>query len=132
MGASVLLLSLFLLCVAQRSLQVSVDPAKYEGKVIKGNRNALFLVKDGKRSTFPDFYTFTHMGFNMSVISKIPDDVLNAIPLGDVIKPIAVYRPEDFMYHRLCSDPDRLVSVSVLYTMYYFELSWQIASVDVK
>eukprot|EP01032_Pedospumella_encystans_P010954 gene10954-12780_t len=45
----------------------------------------------------------------MSVISKIPDDILNAIPLGDVIKPIAVYRPEDFMYHRLCSDPDRLV-----------------------
>lgn len=85
----------------------------YEGKVIKGNRNALFLVQGGKRSAFPDFYTFTQMGFNMSVIQKIPDDILNRIPMGTPIKSIEVYRGEDYMYHRLCSDPDRLVICSV-------------------
>ena len=113
-----LLACLFLACLVQQSWQVDVNPAKYEGKVIKGNRNALFLVQRGKRTAFPDFYTFTQMGFNMSSIAKIPDDVLNAIPLGDPIKAIAVYRPEDFMYHRLCSDPERLVS-SIMMSCYY-------------
>jgi hypothetical protein len=89
--------------------RASTEGQNYEGKVIKGNRNALFLVQNGQRLQFPDFYTFTQMGFNMSVIQKIPDPIMNAIPLGAPIRPIAVYRPEDFMYHRVCSDPDRLV-----------------------
>ena len=87
----------------------STEDQSYEGKVIKGNRNALYLVQNGQRLQFPDFYTFTQMGFNMSVIQKIPDPIMHAMPLGTPIRPISVYRPEDFMYHRVCSDPDRLV-----------------------
>ena len=105
-----LTVALVLACLLQHSLQSSDVAAKYEGKVIKGNRNALFLVNHGQRTAFPDFYTFTQMGFNMSVIAKIPDVELNAIPMGPMIKAIPVYRGEDFMYHRVCSDVDRLVS----------------------
>lgn len=91
---------------------LSTEQHRYEGQVVKGNRNALFLVQQGQRLQFPDFYTFTHMGFNLSVIKKIPDPELHSIPLGTPIKPIAVYRPDDFMYHRVCTDPDRLVRAS--------------------
>lgn len=109
MAAQLCLVSLLsLLCI-----WLCVSPseaASYEGEVVKGNRNALFLVRGGHRLMFPDFYTFTQMGFNMSVIRKIPDPELNAIPVGAPIKPIPVYRPEDFMYHRVCTDAERLVS----------------------
>ena len=98
-----------LLCLLHVALSSAPSDNKYEGKVIKGNRNALYLVQNGRRNQFPDFHTFSNMGFNMTSISKIPDDILNAIPLGETIKPIAVYRPEDFMYHRVCSDAERLV-----------------------
>ena len=91
-------------------LTMSNEWQEYEGKVVKGNRNALYLIQNGQKLQFPDFYTFTQMGFNMSVINKIPDPVLHSIPIGVPIKPIAVYRPEDFMYHRVCSDPHRMVS----------------------
>lgn len=104
---SFLVAHLCILCLCACTYAAAGD---YEGKVVKGNRNALFLVQDGRRSAFPDFYTFTQMGFNMSVIQKIPDDILNNMPMGTPIKAIAVYRGEDYMYHRVCSDPDRLVS----------------------
>jgi hypothetical protein len=93
-------------------MSLSGGSENYEGQVVKGNRNALYLVRNGQRAQFPDFYTFTQMGYNMSVIRKIPDADLNSIPLGSPVSAIAVYRPEDFMYHRLCSDPDRLVSTT--------------------
>lgn len=98
------------LCILCLCVFTCAAAGEYDGKVVKGNRNALFLVQDGRRSAFPDFYTFTQMGFNMSVIQKIPDDILNNMPMGTPIKAIAVYRGEDYMYHRVCSDPDRLVS----------------------
>ena len=103
-----------LICMACLWVHIHTsEAANYEGEVVKGNRNALFLVRGGERLMFPDFYTFTQMGFNMSVIRKIPDPVLNSIPVGSPIKPIAVYRPDDFMYHRVCSDADRLVSKEI-------------------
>lgn len=85
------------------------EARKWEGKVVKGNRNALFLIRKGQRHMFPDFYTFSHMGFNVSAIEKIPDDILSTIPLGDNVQPIPVFRPEDYMYHKQCDDPHRMV-----------------------
>ena len=86
---------------------------KYNGKVVKGNRNALFLVRNGARRQFPDFYTFTKMGFNVSNILKIRDDILTSIPLGPHIKSIPApppFRPDDYMYHEQCGDPDKMAS----------------------
>ena len=85
----------------------------YEGKIVKGNRNALFLVQKGQRRQFPDFYTFSKMGYDAVMVQKIPDDILNAIPLGEAIPSIPVFRPDDYMYHTQCEDPDRMVRVQV-------------------
>jgi hypothetical protein len=87
---------------------------KYEGKVIKGNRNALFLVEGGTRRQFPDFYTYDKMGFNISSIMKVKDEILNSIPMGAMVKAIPApppFRPDDYMYHEQCGDPDRMVSL---------------------
>lgn len=89
---------------------VDVLSVDYEGQVVKGNRNALYLVKDGKKRLFPDFYTFSHMGFNAGMVKKIPDDDLSAIPLGSPVDAIPVFRPEDYMYHTQCEDHERMVS----------------------
>lgn len=85
------------------------NPDIYEGRLFKGNRNAIFLVSKGKKSLIPDFHTFSSMGFNISNIEKVPDTFISEIPLGDLIKPIAVYRPDDFMFHKQCDDADRMV-----------------------
>jgi hypothetical protein len=85
---------------------------QYSGIVIKGNRNALFLVENGARRQFPDFFTFDKMGYNLSSIVKIKDDVLTSIPLGPVIKALPQpppFRPDDHMFHEQCGDPDRMV-----------------------
>ena len=87
-----------------------LNPEKYEGKLFKGNRNAIFLIRKGKKHHFPDFNTFVKMGFDTSMVEKVPDDFLQSIPVGDMLKPIPVFRPDDYMYHALCDDPDRLVS----------------------
>lgn len=83
---------------------------EWEGKVVKGNRNALYLVKNGQRHIFPDFWTFTQMGFTTESINKIPDTDLNNIPIGEQVAPIAMFRPDDFMYHMVCDDPERIVN----------------------
>lgn len=82
----------------------------WEEKVVKGNRNALYLVRKGKRHMFPDFHTFTQMGFNTTSVNKIPDDELNRMPMGEMLPAIAIFRPEDYMYHHQCDDPDRMVT----------------------
>ena len=81
-----------------------------EGKLLKGNRNAIFFIQNGKKRLIPDFYTFSHMGFNLTSIEKVSDDFLAELPLGDAIQPIPVFRAEDYMYHKNCEDPDRMVS----------------------
>lgn len=81
-----------------------------EGKLVKGNRNAIYLVRDGEKHLVPDFYTFSKMGFNLTSIEKIPDEELLGIPEGDNLKPIPVFRPEDYMYHKQCEDHDRMVN----------------------
>lgn len=82
-----------------------------EGRLFKGNRNAIFLIQQGRKSLIPDFYTFSKMGFNLSSIEKVPDDYLSNIPTGEAVKPIPVFRPEDYMYHKNCEDPDRMVEI---------------------
>lgn len=82
----------------------------YEGKVVKGTRNALFLVEHGKKRMFPDFYTYTRMGFTIDQVQKLPDNILESIPMGNTLTAIPVFRPEDRMYHSQCEDPDRMVS----------------------
>jgi hypothetical protein len=88
---------------------------EYAGKVIKGNRNALFLVENGARRQFPDFFTFDKMGFNSTSVMKIKDDILTLIPLGPMIKALPQpppFRPDDHMFHEQCGDPDRMVAKS--------------------
>lgn len=83
-----------------------------DGMIIKGNRNALYLFKDDSKHLIPDFHTFTEMGFNFSSITRIPDDVLDKIPLREPVAKIQApppFRPDDYMYHLLCEDPDRMV-----------------------
>ncbi len=87
----------------------SIQPQDYEGKIVKGTRNALFLVQNGQRKMFPDFNTFKTMGYNLSVIENVGDEVLKHIPLGPNITPIPIFRPEDYMYHLECEDADRMV-----------------------
>jgi hypothetical protein len=113
-----ILLACFALGAAKK---LSVDPRDYEGKVVKGTRNALFLVEHGQRRIFPDFNTFKTMGFNLSSIDNVGDDVLKHIPLGETLTPIAVFRPEDHMYHLQCEDPDRMVRTS--FPLLFFCLS---------
>mmetsp|Transcript_18726 Transcript_18726/g.31549 ORF Transcript_18726/g.31549 Transcript_18726/m.31549 type:complete len:676 (-) Transcript_18726:69-2096(-) len=93
---------------ASRNLEDKSHGA-YEGKIIKGNRNALYLVEKGQRRAFPDFHSFTSRGYDISQINRIDDSILNSIPLGETLSVIAVYRPDDFMYHRVCDDADRMV-----------------------
>ena len=84
----------------------------YSGRVVKGNRNALFLIENGARRQFPDFFTFDNMGFKTSSVMKIKDDILTSIPIGPMIKALPQpppFRPDDYMYHEQCGDPDRMV-----------------------
>ena len=91
----------------------------YSGRVVKGNRNALFLVENGARRQFPDFFTFDKMGFNTSSVMKIKDDILTNIPIGPMIKALPQplpFRPDDYMYHEQCEDPDRMVNTEPNYS----------------
>ncbi len=96
---------------------LSDDPSQiHEGEVVKGNRNAIYLVKDGKKHLFPDFHTFISMGFNQSSVKKIPDITLDSISLGDRVPKIAApppFRPDDYMYHYQCEDPERMVNLQL-------------------
>ena len=51
------------------------------------------------------------MGYNMSIVAKVPDHVIAQLPLGPMFPKIAEFRPEDYMYNNLCDDPDRLVFI---------------------
>lgn len=98
--------------IHKQSQQLDSSSNPYEGKLIKGNRNAIFLVQKGQRKQFPDFNTFAKMGFDANNIQKINDEILNSIPLGETITPIPVFRPDDYMYHSQCEDPDRMVTTN--------------------
>ena len=82
-------------------------------EVVKGNRNALFLVDDkGSRHQFPDFFTYTTLNFTADQIRKIDDKILETLPVGSYVKKIQApppFRPDDFMYHELCQEPRRMV-----------------------
>lgn len=103
------------------SVDVQALISKYNGKVIKGNRNALYLIQNGTRRQFPDFWTFTNMSFTIEQIIKVPEVHLEQIPLGSIIPKIQAppaFRPDDYFFHEYCDNPDRMVNdVGVLPTM---------------
>ena len=85
-----------------------------EGMVISTtNGKALYLFKDNKKHPFPDFHTFTAMGFNGADIKKMRPEVLKKVrdgPTLDAIIPPPEFRAEDYMYHHLCEDYLKLVN----------------------
>src|SRR5688572_19103152 len=104
-----ILLTIVSIAVALHPANVATtnEHSEYEGKLVKGNRNAVYLIQKGFRKQFPDFYTFHKMGYDAEKTQKIPDDILNAIPMGETFPSIPVFRPEDYMYHAQCEDADR-------------------------
>ena len=98
---------------SKKRLETSNGATIHGHKVVKGNRNALyFLDNQGTIHLFPDFYTFTTLGFALTDIKKIPDEKLASMPIGDPIKALPApppFRPDDSTYHDLCEDPPRLV-----------------------
>lgn len=58
----------------------------FEEKLIqvKGQRE-IYLVKDKRRHTFPDFTTFIQMGYKLDDVHILPHDVVNAIPMGKML-----------------------------------------------
>jgi len=85
-----------------------------EGMVLSGLRGkALYLYNKAQLQQFPDFYTFTAMGFNMSSIHRMRDEALLNIPRGAMLTRIQgppPFRPDDWMYHNHCDDPPRLIN----------------------
>lgn len=99
----------FLLICACCYTVCTIQLSHLEGSVIKGTRNALFLVQNGRKRMFPDFNTFAKMGFNMSSILKVSNSDLESLPMGPALPAIAVFRPDDYMYHTQCEEPRTMV-----------------------
>lgn len=85
-----------------------------DGMVLSGLRGkALYLYKQKQLLQFPDFYTFSAMGYNMSNIRRMKDEMLLQIPRGTILATIKgppPFRPDDAMYHSHCDDPSRLIN----------------------
>ena len=79
-----------LFCTTYRIIQVNGNgndyitlPDLHEGMIIASNNGkALFLYKNGKKHSFPDFHTFTAMGFNGAAIKKMKSEDLSKVPKG--------------------------------------------------
>jgi len=88
--------------------------APVEGMVIATpNGKALFLYKGGLLKAFPDFNTFTEMGFNSADIKKMRPEHMHKIPKGAALEAIApppTFRADDYMYHNLCEDYARMIN----------------------
>ena len=55
------------------------------------------------------------MGYNTSSVIKISDELLEEISTGSLVDKIQApppFRPDDYMYHSQCEDPDRMVNNS--------------------
>lgn len=85
-----------------------------ENQVLSGVKGkALYLYQNGQKHMFPDYYTFTAMGFNQSSIRRMREDRIDSIPEGTRLKAIPApptFREEDWMFHAHCEDPPRLVN----------------------
>jgi len=73
---------------------VSIDKKEVilkDGSIINGQRTvighkkkAIFFVDGhGTRHAFPDFYTFSKLGFNVEEVRKMDDERVDAMPLGN-------------------------------------------------
>jgi hypothetical protein len=64
-----------------------------DGSVVHGQRTvighkkkAIFFVDgQGTRHAFPDFYTFSKLGFNVEEVRKMDDERVDAMPLGKAV-----------------------------------------------
>jgi hypothetical protein len=83
--------------------------AAYEGRVVKGSKNAIYLVKSSKKCIFPDFNTFVQMGFSLDNVTRLPDSLLDGFERGDTLPSIAMFRADDFSFHTQCDDAHRMV-----------------------
>jgi len=85
-----------------------------EGMVIATpNGKALFLYKGGLLKAFPDFNTFTEMGFNSADIKKMRPEAMGKLTRGAALEAIApppAFRADDYMYHNLCEDFPRMIN----------------------
>jgi hypothetical protein len=114
--AKLFILLTLLICYVSSDGKVNYA-SMYDKKVIKGNRNALFLVQNGFRRQFPDFYTFDTMNYTVASILKVNDENMNSIPLGTMITKIQsppAFRPDDYFYHEYCNYPDRMVIIIMI------------------
>jgi hypothetical protein len=107
-----LVFSLFLVqsCARKREF---LDEAEENMVISTVSGKALYLFKDGSKHLFPDFHTFTAMGFNQSSIHMMRQDKLNQIRLGSKLASIEappVFRELDYMYHSVCENYPRLVN----------------------
>ena len=112
-----LLVHILLLNLAVNGDRISrIVKTPEDGMVLSGLKGkALYLYNGPKGSLmqFPDFYTFSAMGYNMSSIRRMQDDQLLAIPRIEPLKKIQgppPFRPDDWMYHNHCDDPPRLLN----------------------
>ena len=118
MLAKVLTITLLLL-VLLRGLDGNRHKVEFTDQAVENtvyatpNGKALFLYKDGHLKAFPDFHTFSEMGFNSADIKKMRPDLMNKIPRGpmlDAIAPPPAFRADDYMYHNLCENYSRMVN----------------------
>lgn len=118
MGLLELLLGLWVAVALARHPRMRVDfledGTPPENTVLSGVKGkALYLFQKGEKHMFPDYYTFTAMGFNQSSIRRMREDKLDTIPEGTRLKAIAApptFREDDWMFHAHCEDPPRLVN----------------------
>lgn len=95
-----------------RELLTSATAAAYEGRVVKGSKNAIYLVKSSKKCIFPDFNTFVKMGYSLDNVTRLPDSLLDGFERGDTLPSIAMFRADDFSFHAQCDDAHRMVRLS--------------------
>jgi hypothetical protein len=68
----------------------------YNGKIIKGSSNTLYLVENYKKRMFPDKETFYKMGYSDSQIITVSDRILKTIPDGNPIPVINDYNDGNY------------------------------------
>lgn len=101
-----------------RELFSPAAAAAYEGRVVKGSKNAIYLVRSSKKCIFPDFNTFVKMGYSLDNVTRLPDSLLDGFERGDTLPSIAMFRADDFSFHAQCDDAHRMVRQTVRYQLH--------------
>ncbi len=63
--------------------RIASAPNSYpDGALIEGSGPAVYVMQGGRRRWIPDPATFAAMGYVMSMVQRVSDAAMNAIPLG--------------------------------------------------